>query len=169
MPMTILKGLSESGVTMHRMVEALDEGDIILKEKVPVYPDDDLMTLTKRQWSVIPKMVETLVSDFDRLWDNAYPQEGVTEYWEMPREADYTITTDTPYLQADRILRAFYGYECIYVDSTGNRNDHYELIEARAHSRNNKKTPLPDDHDAPFVFPIEGGFITCSRVRKLER
>ena len=32
MPLTILKGLTESGITMHRMTKGLDEGEIITTE-----------------------------------------------------------------------------------------------------------------------------------------
>lgn len=161
MPLTILKRLTESGVTMHRMVQALDEGEIILQEKVPVYPEtDDLMTLTKRQWSVIPGMVNTLVSDFDNLWDNARPQTGHAEYWDMPTESDFTITSEYDFDRADLILRAFFTYECFYIDTkTGEK---YELIGATAH-RNGSDKPK-----GTTVFPIRGGFVSCDRVRRVD-
>lgn len=161
MPVTILKGLKESGVTMHRMVQALDEGDIILQEKIPVYPEtDDLVTLTKRLWSVIPGMVSRLVSDFDNLWNSAYPQTGAAEYWEMPTEEDYTITDEYSFEKADLILRAFFSYECFYIDTRS--NEKFELIGATAH-RNSVKRP----DDGTGVFEIEGGFVTCDRVRSV--
>ena len=153
MPLTILKGLTESGVTMHRMVKALDEGDIILQEKIPVYPGDDLMTLTRRQWSVIPGMVQALVSDFDNLWNNATPQTGHAEYWEMPTADDFTITDEYTCEQADLILRAFYSYECYYIDTKSGKK--YELIGAICH-RNYE--PIP--HGDNIVLPIKDGFVT---------
>jgi methionyl-tRNA formyltransferase len=158
MPLTILKGLSESGITMHRMVQALDEGDIILQEKVPVYPDDNLVTLTERQWSVIPKMVQTLVSDFDNLWNNATPQTGHAEYWEMPTENDFTITDEYTFEQADLILRAFYSYECYYIDTKNQKK--YELIGATCHR--NSETVSDDNM---LVLPIKDGFVTSPRHR----
>ena len=160
MPLTILKGLTESGVTMHRMVMALDEGDIILQEKIPVYPEtDDLIILTKRQWSVIPEMVKKLVSDFDNLWENAYPQEGNAEYWPMPLEKDYTVTSDMSFPQADLILRSFYSYECIYEDK--NEGTRLEFIEAKAHKG------TPSDQQTEKIWPIKDGYITCERIRDI--
>lgn len=160
MPLTILKGLTESGVTMHKMVLALDEGDVILQEKVPVFPDDNLITLTERQWSVIPKMVNTLVSDFDNLWDSAKPQAGQAEYWEMPEESEYTVTDKMNFEQADLILRAFLSYECFYINTV--TNEKYEMIGATAHKGN-----VPDSLHNTHVFPLADGYVLCDRVRSL--
>ncbi len=159
MPLTILKGLKESGVTMHKMVEAMDEGDIILREKISVYPDDDLVSLSKRQWSVIPSMVERLVSDFEKLWENAYPQEGEAQYWDMPTEIDYTVRSDMSFAEADLILRAFFGYECIYTDEKENLK--IEMIEARAHPGK------PNENRRCETLPLTDGYITCDRIRKM--
>ena len=160
MPLTILKGLTESGVTMHRMVPALDEGDIILREKITVYPDkDDLLSLTKRQWSLIPDMVKRLVMDYDNLWKNAYPQEANAEYWEMPTQEDYTVRSDMSFEKADLILRAFMGYEVIYESIKDNLR--FEFIEARAH----KGTPEEDRKTQ--TWPIQDGYITYERIRNL--
>ncbi len=160
MPLTILKGLNESGVTMHKMVQALDEGDIILQEKIPVYSDDNLISLTKRQWSLIPDMVSRLVSDFDNLWNNAVPQKGHAEYWAMPEKKDFTVTNKMSFIDADLILRAFYTYECIFINTDS--NEKYELIGATAH-----KGSLPKEVSNGNYFCISDGYILCDRVRRL--
>ncbi len=159
MPITILKGLTESGVTLHKMVQAMDEGDIILQRKIPVYPDDTLVSLSERQWSVIPDMVKELVADFDRLWNEARPQGEDAPYWEMPTERDYTVTSDMSFTQADLILRAFMGYECIYIDQANNTK--MEFIEATAHRG------IPETEAGARTWPIADGYITCERTRQL--
>ncbi len=158
MPVTILKGLNKSGVTMHKMIHELDEGDIILQEEVPVFPDDDLVSLSKRQCEKIPGMVRKLVADFDNLWSNALPQTGHAEYWEMPTEKDYSISSDMTFEEADLILRAFMGYECFYTDK-GN-GEKSELIGATAH-RNTDENPPAD------CLRLKDGYILCDRIRKV--
>ncbi len=160
MPLTILKGLKESGVTLHRVVPELDAGNIILQSKVPVYPDDDLLTLTKRQNSTIPAMVQKLVSDFDRLWNEAKPQGDDAQYWEMPTKEDYTVKDTDSFEKADLILRAFYSYECFFTDTKNDKE--YELIGARAH-----KGPVTLPSEGEELFSIEGGYISSRRVRCL--
>ena len=159
MPLTIIKGLTESGITMHRMTKGLDEGDIILREKIPVYPDDDLITLTNRQNALIPPMVKKLVADFDDLWNNAVPQDNsIAEYWEMPTKEDYTVRDTDSFEKADLVLRAFYSYECYYIDTASGKE--YELIGARAYREGTEK-PEGDQN----VFFIKGGYISAPKVR----
>ncbi len=162
MPQTILKGLTESGLTMHRMTAGLDEGAIIIREVMPVYPDtDNLQTFTERQHSLIPEMVRTLVSDFDRLWNEAIPQsEEAAEYWEMPTREDFSIDDTFEYQKADLILRAFYGYEVYYTDTKTGRQ--YELIGASAH-----QGQAPNAAPGQDFFSIKGGYISSPRTRCL--
>ncbi len=160
MPVTILKGLKESGVTLHRMVPELDAGDIILQTKVDVYPDDDLQSLSMRQNSTIPSMVQKLVSDFDRLWNSATPQSEGAQYWELPAKEECTVRDTDSFEKADLILRAFYGYECYYINTVENKE--YEIISARAH-----KGAAPMPLEGETFFSIEGGYISSQRVRCL--
>jgi methionyl-tRNA formyltransferase len=160
MPLTIIKGLAISGVTMHRMTMGLDEGEIILKESVPVYPDDNLVTLCERQNAKLPGMVNRLVADFDNLWNNAVPQTGDAEYWELPTEEDYTLRDTDSYEKAELTLRAFYGYECFYIDSA--TNEKYEMIGAVAH-----KGEAPKEAQNEKIFSISGGYITSPRTRSI--
>jgi len=160
MPLTILKGLNESGVTMHQMEKELDTGKILLQEKCPVYPDkDDLISLTRRQWSLIPGMVDRLVRDFDNLWDNAYPQEGNVQYWDMPTREDYTVTSDMSFDRADLILRAFKSYEVFYFDRDSKRK--FEMIDAAAYRKKDDQI-IPED-----AFTIKDGYIVCERIREV--
>ncbi len=160
MPLTILKGLSESGVTMHRMVKELDSGDILLQEKIPVYPEDDLVALTERQWSVIPSMVKRLAEDFDDLWDNATPQDSSkAEYWDTPTPEDYTIRSDMSFAQADLILRAFKSYECFYISTEDNSK--FELIDGIAYKSEDAHSRPPE------ALKLQDGYILCERMRRL--
>lgn len=115
MPLVILREMPETGITLHRVAEGFDEGDILLQERVAVSPRDDLETLMNKLTAPLPGMMKTLVENLGSLLANAQPQ-GEGEYWPCPDERDYPIGPETPYADADRILRAFYGYRCIYQD-----------------------------------------------------
>ena len=155
MPVTILRGLDESGVTIHRLAGAFDAGDILLQERVRVAPDETLQTLTRKQQALLPDMVKRLVSDLPALWDGALPQsEARAEYWPCPSEPDWTVREDMPPGDADRILRAFYGYEVVY-EGGGER---WELIEAAL-----SDTPAA----GLFCRPCAGGFICAKRARRI--
>lgn len=150
MPVTILRGLPESGVTVHKVTPAFDRGDILLQEKIPVSPGEDLQTLTGKIQARLPGMMARLAADFQGLYDAAVPQ-GEGEYWPCPREEDYPLTPDTPLEEADRVLRAFRGYECVYV-SGGRR---YGLIGGAVR------------RGAGGRFPVRGGAVRAEKVRAL--
>ncbi|MDO4338834.1 MAG: formyltransferase family protein [Eubacteriales bacterium] len=152
MPVTILKGLDKSGVTLHKMTDRLDEGDILLQREIPVYPRDNHRTLLERQRQLLPEMMKRLVSDFDALYRDAVPQED-GEYWETVEEQDFPIMPRMKPEEADLILRAFYGYECIY--DTG--AEKYGVLEGQAHKGEGSTDNLP----------LNGGFISAKRIRRL--
>lgn len=111
MPVTILRGLTESGVTLHKMEEGFDTGDILLQQAFPVGPEDDLETMTAKIRTIAADLCRRMAADFDRLWAAGRPQ-GAGEYWPYPQKPDYTITAETPPQETERILRAFFGFDC---------------------------------------------------------
>ncbi|BFJ84808.1 hypothetical protein Ruko_12250 [Ruthenibacterium sp. TH_2024_36131] len=111
MPVQILRGMTSGGVTLHKMTAEWDAGDILLQQSFPIRPADDLETVTANVCRVAAGLCTQAIARFDELFRNAVPQ-GNGEYWPCPRKADYTITEQTTPEQADRILRAFYGFDC---------------------------------------------------------
>lgn len=152
MPVTILRGMNKSGVTVHKMEEAFDTGDILIQKEFRVAKDEDLLSFMNKVYGLLPDMLRELFSDFDNYYNNAVPQ-GEGEYWECPNEADYVITENTSITEADLILRAFMGYECIYK-SNGKT---YALQYGRAVIGDNRGKQ----------FPIDGGYICAEKKREL--
>ncbi|MBR5613810.1 MAG: hypothetical protein IKW64_00720 [Clostridia bacterium] len=113
MALSILRGDKKSGITIHKIAEGFDTGNILLQREFEIADDETHKTFMEKANSLLPEMLESLIKNFALLWQNAKPQ-GEGEYWEMPAEEKYTVTYDMTVKEADRILRAFYGYECIY-------------------------------------------------------
>lgn len=153
MPRLILEGAELGGVTAHKMAAEFDTGDILLQETFPLSAGEDHQTYMEKVSGQIPAMVHALVHSLPSLLANARPQ-GPGEYWPLPREEDWTVTPDMDAAQADLILRAFYGYECVYRE--GARRT--ELIGGRA---------VPGG--APGQrFPLRDGYIAADRIRALD-
>lgn len=149
MPVCILNNESQSGVTFHKMEESFDTGDILMQKAFELSPDENLDTFMDKIYALIPSMIEKLMSDFENIYDNATVQ-GEGEYWDAPDEYDYVITPDTSLDDADRILRAFYGFYTIYRDST----TEYKLLRGRAVCGDN----------IGKEFKIKGGYIVCDKT-----
>ncbi len=141
MAQSILWGHKKSGVTLHKIAEGFDEGDIILQKEFLIDEDETHKTFMEKANALLPEMLENLMTNFDTLYQNALPQKG-GEYWENPTEKDFTVTKDMSVKEADLILRAFYGYECIY--DRGNKKN--VIIGGRAVKGN-----IPKDCEYPLV------------------
>lgn len=152
MPRLILEGAEWGGVTAHRMAADFDTGEILLQERFPLDSREDHRTYMEKVHGAVPAMVHALVNDLPGVLAGARPQ-GPGEYWPLPREEDWTVTPDMDAARADRILRAFYGYECVYRD--GARKT--ELIGGCAAAGDPAGQP----------FPVRGGYITADKIRPL--
>ncbi len=118
MPVNILKGVS-SGVTLHKLAEGFDTGDIILQREIPLADKENLETLTAKILKIAPEILGEFLKDPKTYFENATPQ-GEGEYWQEPGDLDRTVLSDYTVEKADKILRAFYGYGIIYKGVTEN-------------------------------------------------
>lgn len=152
MPVILLRGLPEGGITAHRMAPELDRGDILLEETFPIRRGETLRSYMEQVYQRVPGMVRRLVTDLPGLLAQAKAQ-GEGDYWPSPTQEDWTVTPEMDVEQADRVLRAFYGYECVYRAE----ERRVELIGGRAEAGDNKAQP----------FPVRGGYIRAERIRNL--
>lgn len=152
MPVIILRGLPYGGITAHKMDRDFDTGDILIQKRFPIDRNENHQTYMDKVYARIPDMVHRLVTDLPVLLKNAQPQ-GEGDYWPSPTAADWTITPEMGAEQADLILRAFYGYECVYL--SGDRR--IELIGGRF---------IHGDNDGQ-EFPVRGGYIVADKTRNL--
>lgn len=153
MPRLILEGAELGGVTAHKMAAEFDTGEILLQERFPLAEREDHQTYMEKVYERIPAMVHELAAGLPQVLASARPQ-GSGEYWPQPTQADWTVTPDMEAVQADLILRAFYGYECVYRE--GARKT--ELIGGRVVFGGSKGRG----------FPVRGGYITADKIRVLE-
>lgn len=108
MPVSILRGIP-SGVTLHKLSERFDEGDILLQKQIDLAEDEDLITLTEKIRVVAAELLASYLDAPDEIWAAARKQ-GSGEYWQEPADEERTITlTDEP-ARISCVLRAFRGY-----------------------------------------------------------
>ncbi len=152
MALSILQGDKKSGVTIHKIAEGFDTGDILLQEEFEIAADETHKTFMEKANRLLPEMLKELIQNFGSLWQNAVPQ-GEGEYWQMPDESQYTITPNMTVEKADLVLRAFYGYECIY-DKSGEKT---VIVGGRA---------VKCDKMSGEEFPLVDGYIKIQKNSK---
>ena len=158
MPVAILRRKRESGVTIHKITEQFDQGDILLQASFLLDADETHQTYMEKVYQKLPDLLGQLLTKKDELWEKAVPQTG-GEYWAAPDEKDYTVDSDMTAEQADLILRAFFGYICIYRNRDGYNEEMYEVTEGRAVKR--KRT----SHD---IMCLRDGVIEAINIRKID-
>ena len=131
MPQTILRGYEKSGVTIHKITEEFDAGDILLQREFGLDSEETHQSFMRKACELASSMMRELAEDFDGLYETAKPQ-VLGEYWESPTPEDFTVNESMTVCEADRILRAFLGYECIYEGCSGR----FEIIGGRAKKGN---------------------------------
>jgi methionyl-tRNA formyltransferase len=90
----LMAGDEETGVTIHRTVEALDAGPVAAERAFPLGPDDDAGAVYARAAEVAAELLrEVLAQDEPRF--EPQPEEGVT-YAEKIRPADRELDPDAP-------------------------------------------------------------------------
>jgi len=97
----ILAGDEQTGVTIHRTVEALDAGPIAAQEAFPIEPEDDAGAIFERSAEIAARLLERVLPE--PLFTEQ-PAEGVT-YAEKIGPADRELDLDDP-VDAWRRVRA---------------------------------------------------------------
>ncbi len=153
MPVAIMNGDRKTGITLHKISQNFDEGDIILQREIDIEVNENLQTLTEKLQDNSCEILVDFLDNFDKFYNNAIPQIG-GNYLKYIDEEDFPINSETDYKTADIILRAFYGYECVFLKN----GEKYGIICGKAvktDAKNNEFLGLKD------------GYISCDNIRKL--
>lgn len=110
LPHIILKGLKKSGVTIHKLEAAIDQGDILLQASFDITDTENLESLSCKCQLTAVTLLDEFFENFDSYWNNAQKQ-GTGSYWEFPSVEEQTINWDTSVLDISRTVRAIGKFE----------------------------------------------------------
>ncbi|MFO0838479.1 MAG: formyltransferase family protein [Phycisphaerae bacterium] len=105
----LANGEDYSAATIHYMEEGLDEGDILVQEKVPVRPGDSAFHLFWRCCARAGELLETTVSEIESSTQKSVPQDlSQRSYFSWPtpecvkslRQRGYRLARTTDFLRA---------------------------------------------------------------------
>jgi methionyl-tRNA formyltransferase len=110
-PEILLKHPESAGVTIHKLEQALDSGDILLQERFTLSAFDDQITLLTRMYLRSAELVKSVLSDLEYYWSNSTPQPSIAP-WES-RSSFGTIDPELGVASNIRIWQAFGAATCI--------------------------------------------------------
>lgn len=115
MPVTILKGLEKTGLTVHKLTDNFDDGKILASKCHQMKKNENLEMLNEWILNNCADLMYDCVVNYQERLKTAKVQAG-GEYWKLPDKKEMTIGKDSGFDEADRISRAFYGSGFFWSD-----------------------------------------------------
>ena len=120
------RGLSKTGITLHKLAPKFDTGDIILQRRIPIHERFDSIDLTIECSRMGKEMVADFLKDPDRLWKNAYPQKELLPVWYLPPKEERIITHDLTVKEARQRFRIYNRMVRLQIDGEEFNPDFFE-------------------------------------------
>lgn len=106
LPIPIAHGHARTGVTLHKLADRLDAGDVLAQAALELAPDERLESLECKAQLRAAELLRAVLRDLPGAWARAVPQ-GEGSYWPMPTEADRTIRWSEGVAAVERRARAY--------------------------------------------------------------
>jgi methionyl-tRNA formyltransferase len=110
-PWLILKGHSESGVTIHVLTDEFDAGDILLQDRFELSEHDNYESVSVKTQLMAGELMSKFLLDHGKYLSDRKPQTA-GEYWPYPSATDRTVNWEAGVEQIHRVVRAFGNCDC---------------------------------------------------------
>jgi len=106
LPHLILKKSSYAGITMHKLSNEFDTGDVLLQKPISLDEDETFDSLSAKIFQQTPALLFTLLSDLDDYYKNSQAQ-GEGSCWPAITLGQQTLDWQQPTVQLLTTLNAF--------------------------------------------------------------
>ena len=116
-PLTYLIDNPEyAGVTIHKLTETPDDGDILVQEKFDIDHNETISSLMVKSQLLAESLLEKLLNDFNEIYDKAIPQvKALSSYQAIPSTERRFVTWSESTTRFRQALRQ-YGHFGILVE-----------------------------------------------------
>ena len=150
----LISGESEFGLTVHRMDDGLDTGDILVQRSLPIGPTDTGTELVMRGMDLIPGALDEALSALESGGAVFRPQNKAERtYFHKRSERDSLIDWSWPAEDLERFVRALSDPHPRAFSFY--RGERIELLEARVSDARYGGTP------GRVMVQEEGGVVVC--------
>lgn len=175
-PHAILQGETETGVTIFRLNERWDAGDVLGRESIPLHPDDTAATVLERLAPIGARLLCGVVGQMEAGWVQPIPQieSEVTYAPKLTKEMGHLDFYATP-ARIDRRIRAFQPWPLAYAFlGEGKKRKRLNLLSTTEvlpppHKAGREATPgtvlLADPRAGLVVACGEGMAMRLSRIQ----
>lgn len=166
-PHILLHAPEASGVSVHKLTQDYDAGDILWQTKLPLNNDEDIDTLSARALMAGLQKIPEIIDDLETYWDNATPQNHrkATSY-RLPSQEARTIKWSDPVADIEKTARAFGKYEC-FAHVLG-MTLAVSQISSWEEKHDHKPGTFMMGMDPEICIAAQDGFVLLKRFQKLE-
>ncbi len=161
LPWVILKDLKKSGVTIHKLAEEMDAGDILLQEQFDISEFETLEILSAKSQMQARELLSQMLKDFDSYWERAKPQMGTSSVFGMPTISERTFDWNKTGDQLMRIVRAFGKFDSFAIFD----NKEWIVQDAKFWSADHEHIPgtIVQRMDREIVIAVKDGFLCLTQ------
>jgi methionyl-tRNA formyltransferase len=103
----LIWGQEKTGITIHKIVDTYDAGDIVLQEEIPIFFTDDILALRARVEARFPNVIRTFFEDVEGHLANARQQnQALASYAQKRRPEDSELNLDAHPLHTYNLFRS---------------------------------------------------------------
>lgn len=106
LPHLILNQSKHAGITLHKLTQSFDSGDILIQQGIAIDPEESFDTLSAKIFQQTPKLLATLLEDLQGFYQSSQKQ-GEGSYWPAITQAQQTLDWQQHTAQLLLRLRAF--------------------------------------------------------------
>ena len=120
-PASILNQDKITGITIQRLVQQMDAGDILLQKELPIEKDDNSETVLNKASSQGGKLFLEVLNQIENKTENPVPQdESLATYCRMLEKEDGRIDWSKSANEIDAKIRAFYPWPGAFTNVSEN-------------------------------------------------
>lgn len=110
------RGLSRSGVTMHKLAPQLDHGEILAQRYVAITDEMDSVDVYLYCSAYAREMIEEIAAHMDEYWMSAMPQRERKPYWKRPDSSLLTLRHDMKREEALSVFRKYNSMTQVFLN-----------------------------------------------------
>ncbi|MDH0865604.1 formyltransferase family protein [Mitsuaria sp. GD03876] len=164
LPHLILKGFTQSAITVHELSAQWDGGAVVARQGFDLAPDENLTTLLVKSRHHAAAFIGAVLADLPARWERRAAQSAGT-YWRMPVDADRTLDLAGSVAQATRMSRAFHGHGVVLRD--GDRLLLVDELHGWTHPHGLAPGQEVPSMQQERVFAVRDGFITLIKYKDM--
>lgn len=101
------RGLTRSGVTMHKLAPRLDQGDILAQREVTITDGMDSIDIYLQCAAHAREMIAEIGKDLEKYWQSSLPQKEKLPYWKRPQADHLTLHHEMNREAAREVFRRY--------------------------------------------------------------